>query len=91
MSQGAWPESVFFRYFHLRFTFESIKELWSALVIVGGTKVLHDVGSFLLFPFMELGILQESPKASGFANYSFQKIANTFSFADEASHSELVL
>jgi hypothetical protein len=38
------------------------------LAVVGGTKTLHDVGSFLLSPLMEFGILQESAKTSSFAN-----------------------
>jgi hypothetical protein len=41
------------------------------LAVVGGTKALHDVGSFLLSPLMEFGILQESVKTSNFANYRF--------------------
>jgi hypothetical protein len=61
------------------------------LAIVGGMEALHDVGPFLLSPLMELGILQKSAKFPDFANYRFQEIASTSSFADEAPHSQLVL
>jgi hypothetical protein len=61
------------------------------LVVASAIEVVHDVGSFLFYPFMELGILQESATTSNFANYSYQKITNTFGFANEALHLELVL
>ncbi len=41
------------------------------LAIASGAKVLHDVGSFQLYPFMELGILQKSSMTFNFANYSY--------------------
>jgi hypothetical protein len=41
------------------------------LVVASGMEVLHDVGPLLLSPFTELGILQESTKTFGFANYRF--------------------
>jgi hypothetical protein len=41
------------------------------LATIGGSKTLHDVGSFIFSPFTKLGILQESAKTSNFANYRF--------------------
>jgi hypothetical protein len=56
------------------------------LAATNGVEALHDVGPFLFSPFTKLGILQESTKTFGFANYRFQEIASTSSFANEASH-----
>jgi hypothetical protein len=40
---------------------------------------------------MELGILQESAMTSSFANYNYEKILNTSSFADKIPYSKLIL
>jgi hypothetical protein len=61
------------------------------LATASGIETLHDVGPLMFFPLTELGISQESVKSFGFANYRFQEIVNTFSFADEAPHLEFVL
>jgi hypothetical protein len=66
-------------------------EIETQLATASGIEALHDVGPLMFFPLTELGISQESAKSFGFANYRFQKIVNTFSFADEAPHLELVL
>jgi hypothetical protein len=60
-------------------------------VAVGGTKVVHDVNFFLVYPFPKLGILQESATTFGFAHFSCQEIASIFSFVDEVLHLKLVL
>jgi hypothetical protein len=51
----------------------------------------HDVGPLLVFPFMELDILQKSAKIFGFSNYRCQEIINNFDFVNEALNLELVL
>jgi hypothetical protein len=52
---------------------------------------VHDVNFFLVYPFPELGILQESAMTLGFAHFSCQEIASISSFADEVLHLKLVL
>ncbi len=52
---------------------------------------MHDVNFFLVYPFPELGILQESAMTLGFAHFSCQEIASISSFADEVLHLKLVL
>jgi hypothetical protein len=61
------------------------------LVEVGGAKALHDVGSFQLYPLMELGILQESAIISSFANYNYEEILSISSFFDKVLYSKLIL
>ncbi len=40
------------------------------LAVINGVEGVHDVDSFLFYPLMKLGILQESATTSGFAIYS---------------------
>ncbi len=61
------------------------------LVVANGMEGWHDVDPLLVFPFMELDILQESAKTFGFSNYRCQEIINNFDFVNEALNLELVL
>jgi hypothetical protein len=61
------------------------------LIEAGGAEVVHDVGSFQLYPLMELVILQESAIIFSFANYSYEEILSTYGFVDEVMYSKLIL
>jgi hypothetical protein len=61
------------------------------LDVVNDMEGWHDVGLLLVFPLMELDILQESAKTCGFSNYRCQEIVKHFDFVNEVLNLELFL